>query len=365
MNANVIQFVGQNEDHQRLRNAKWAYTTRLLAAHGEDFHIHANLVPKAGDLVLATVDQIGKQTRLELPSGRRARMFPGDEIVVVFGNRYAPDQYEALVPTRLRPCHLVASGGIAGQMTVKHGAIKAPTRITPVGILVNAQGKAVNLTRYGLPAGAHHRRLPPVLAVVGGAMNAGKTTAAASLVRGLTLAGMTVNAGKVTGTGSGCDIWHLNDAGAGKVLDFLDLGYPSTYLLPPSNVQQILEDLLAHLNTEDTDFIVLEVADGLFQAETRALVDSDHFKNLVSGVVFAAADAMGAVHGVDLLQKWAVPVVAVSGALTRSPLGMREVQDAVDVPVLDRKVLRHPIIAQHAAAWFDVAPVHRSAQGGY
>ena len=45
----------------------------------------------------------------------------------------------------------------------------------------------------------------PVLIVAGTAMNAGKTTAAARLIKGLQRAGLRVGAAKVTGTGAGGD----------------------------------------------------------------------------------------------------------------------------------------------------------------
>ena len=71
--------------------------------------------PKAGDLVLARVDALGHHANLQLPEGRRRRLFPGDTIAVACGNRYACEQFEAEVPTGLGPCHLVAGGGIASR----------------------------------------------------------------------------------------------------------------------------------------------------------------------------------------------------------------------------------------------------------
>lgn len=364
MNTNIINLAGQRADQRRIRNAKWGYSTRLIPKDLDDFHIRTNLAPQAGDLVLVKVTKLGQHQRIELPNGRRARMFLADELVVVFGNRYAPDQFEALVPTKLEPCHLVAAGGIAGQMVFKHEAVKPPTAITPVGILTYSNGKAINLSRYGVKTGEPNRPMPPVIAVVGSSMNAGKTTAAAHLVRGLTLSGLKVNAAKVTGTGSGCDIWHLKDAGANLAMDFLDVGHPSTYLLPPDEVQHVFETLLFHLNTEDADFIVLEIADGLHQAETAALVASERFKKVVDGVLYASADALAAVYGANLLQQWGVRVFAVTGAVTQSPLAMREVRDAIDLPVLGRDVLGSPVITNHTATWIGGAASAWAAKGG-
>jgi hypothetical protein len=38
-----------------------------------------------------------------------------DAIIVAYGHRYAPDQFEAYVPEDLGPCHLVAGGGVAAR----------------------------------------------------------------------------------------------------------------------------------------------------------------------------------------------------------------------------------------------------------
>lgn len=344
-------------------SAKWGYSTRRASVEGGEFHLDGQRLPKAGDLVLAKVKRLGQHKRLELVNGRRARIFIGDAIVVAYGNRYAPDQFEAVVPEDLGPCHLIAAGGIAGQLTHKHERMSHPTAIEPVGILTNDEGRALNLKDYAIAVRTNSRPLPPVIAVVGGSMNTGKTTAAASLVHGLTLAGFNVSAGKVTGTGSGCDVWHMMDAGAHRVMDFLDAGYPSTYLVAPSEITAIFETLLSHLNAEGTDFIILEVADGLFQTETSNLIASDQFRRKVDAVLYTASDALSAVHGVEMLHRWGVPVYGVSGLISRSPLGMREVLDAINIPVLAREVLVDPVIESHVAAWLDQGTFPESAGG--
>lgn len=98
----------------RLRRAAWAFTTRRIRAGASDVTLKTT-TPQAGDLVLAQIDAIGYHSGLQLPEGRRKQLFIGDEIVVAYGNRYAPNQFEAVVPKTLGPCQLVAAGGIAGK----------------------------------------------------------------------------------------------------------------------------------------------------------------------------------------------------------------------------------------------------------
>src|SRR4051794_23706324 len=97
-------------DSSRSAGAKRACTTRRVPSGSMKTLVERVVRPESGDLVLARIDEIGKQKRIELTDGRRAHLFPGDEIVVCFGNRYAPDQYEAIVGDDLDRCDLVASG---------------------------------------------------------------------------------------------------------------------------------------------------------------------------------------------------------------------------------------------------------------
>ena len=96
--------------------------------------------PRSGDLVLARVERLGYQTRLELPCGRKACLHVGDEIVVAYGDRYATDQFEAEVPPDLGPTFLVATGGVASRMLSRAKGIRPATNITPIGLVGDARG---------------------------------------------------------------------------------------------------------------------------------------------------------------------------------------------------------------------------------
>jgi len=300
--------------------------------------------PHTGDLVLARVEKLGQHRHLELTTGRRARLFQGDEIILAYGNRYAPDQFEAEVPLDLGGCHMVAAGGIASRMLSHHRRISTATGITPLGLIASPSGQVLNLRQFALKKTEPKCAPPATYAVVGTSMNAGKTETAAHIVRGLTLAGYKVGAAKVTGTGAGGDVWSLKDAGASMVLDFTDAGFSSTYLAPQADLEEILSILTNQLHEAGVDCVVLEVADGLFQRETAMLLESRHFARAVNGVVFAAPDAMGALAGTQWLQERGLPVLAVSGLMTASPLATREAQSAVGLPVLDREALSSPKI---------------------
>jgi hypothetical protein len=227
-----------------------------------------------------------------------------------------------------------------------HASMKAPTQIQPLGLLTDARG-VVTLRRCAplaavTPDGARELGRvgkPLVIGVLGTSMNSGKTTTVASIVRGLSKAGLVVAAGKVTGTGAPGDPGLFRDSGASQVLDFTDFGYGSTYRLEHPQVRALLVSLIDELAAAGPDVVVVEIADGLFQTETARLVADPVFTTQVHKVVFAAGEALGAVAGQKVLAGLGLAPVAISGMLTASPLAKREAADSLDVPVLDKSEL--------------------------
>jgi hypothetical protein len=345
-------------DSARLASAKTAYTTRFVCrliagdSHGYGLLTGEHVVPQAGDVVLARVLKLGQHGGIQRPDGRRASLFEGDEVLVAYGDRYAPDQFEARVPDDLGPTHLVAGGGLAGTVVSAHAKMGAATKLEPLGLLTDAGG-TVTLRRCAPykavapedPKIQSRVGKPLVIGVLGTSMNSGKTTTVASIVRGLSKAGLKVAAGKVTGTGAGGDPLLFHDSGASRILDFTDFGYGSTYLLEHEEIRALLVSLIDELAATGPDVIVVEVADGLFQRETARLVKDPLFKQQVDKIVFAAGEALGATTGQNLLAAHGMAPVAISGMLTASPLAMREAAAALDVPVLDKEELASARVA--------------------
>lgn len=325
----------------RLESAKRSFATRRLLLE-EVGSVDAGRTPRAGDIAVARVTRIGQHSGLQQPDGRRATLFVGDEVIVAFGNRYAPDQFEALVPDSLGPCALAAGGGIAGRVVAAHARMKAPTQLEPLGLLCDVEGRTLNVADFRLPRIPLPGRLPPVIAVVGTSMNAGKTTAAAQLVQGLTRGGLRVGAGKLTGTGACADTMLMRDAGARSVLDFTDIGLATTYLAPLEALEHASEQIVAQLAATHIDAIVVEIADGLYQSETAALLRSPRLRALLGGLLFASPDAMGAMAGVHWLLRHGLQPLGLAGAMTASPLAAREAEAATQLPVYTSAALADP-----------------------
>ena len=331
------------EERQRDR-AKASFAVRHVPVDAMRTVIGGMVRPRSGDVLLAGVARLGHQRRIEQPNGRRAALHVGDEVLVAYGDRYAPDQYEAHVPDHLGKTQLVASGGVAAAAVSRSRDVRAATDLLPIGLVGDEQGRPLNIADFALEPVRPRRERPRTVAVVGTSMNAGKTTTIHFMVHGLSRVGVRAGVTKVTGTGSGHDYWVMLDAGAHRMLDFTDAGLASTYRQPMPRVESTYIQLLDHLTASGTDVNFVEIADGIYQRETSRLIGSEAFRSTVDAVLFAAPDAMGAAAGVIHLRSLGLNVVAVSGRITRSPLGMREAESVLGLPMLGLAELADPTI---------------------
>ncbi|MDQ3664992.1 MAG: DUF1611 domain-containing protein [Acidobacteriota bacterium] len=292
--------------------------------------------PQVGDIILARIAKLGRHTKIDDCDGRRVTLFEGDLLTAVYGNRYATDQYEGRVPQTVKPCHILSQAAVCGEMKSKHASMPTPTELEVVGFMHDAQERRMNLRDFGLPL--RRKVIPPiksdsmakrsaVIVVVGSSMNSGKTMTTASVVRGLTLGGYRVAAGKITGTACGNDTWAYKDNGAIHTLDFSDCGFPSTYLCDDEEVMGIYRTLRHQLTKEKPDFIVMEIADSIIQRETRRLLERQEFKESIDHLLFAAGDSLAAESGLRWLNWRGYKPGALSGLVSASPLAKAEAEE--------------------------------------
>jgi hypothetical protein len=225
----------------------------------------------------------------------------GDLVAAVFGNRYATQQFEGYARSRGDACDLMSMGGLCGLVASKHGGVAEPSRLGLLGAIGDLDGRPLRLGGFSLPVIPAPSR-PRIVAVCGSSMDAGKTYTAMSLITGLRRQGHRVAGVKLTGTAAGRDTWSMVDAGACAALNFLDGGYPSTYLCSLEELLALHRLLVAHAAASGAEWIVVEIADGLFQRETAALLQSPEFVADVDGWLFAVGDALAAACGVKVMR---------------------------------------------------------------
>ena len=295
--------------------------------------------PKAGDIALAKLEKIGKNATLELANGRRCNLHEGDLLAVVFGNRYATLQFEGYAKSNGPYCDLLSMGGLCGLVESKHAKAADPSKLSLVGAIGDVHEHPLNLREFALSL-VHSPVQPHVIVVCGTSMDAGKTHTVMSLIMGLRKQGHQVAGIKLTGTATGKDTWNMLDAGACVALDFVDGGFPSTYLTSLDELLNLYGLLISRAGAAGASWVVVEIADGLLQCETAALLQHPGFATRVDAWVFAAGDPLAAAGGVGVLRSWGIEPLAISGVASMSPLGMRETQTATHLTCLSANELQ-------------------------
>jgi hypothetical protein len=296
--------------------------------------------PQAGDLVYGIIDCIGQHSSLENALGRIHTIHDGTKAIFVFGNRYAPDFYEGLVPDEVtEEVNLLARSGIVGVVKTKNSMIKDPTKVRILGYVCDEKGDILNTRDSPLIKPRNTIKKEPrsrMILVCGTSMNSGKSMSAAACCWALTSIGYNVRASKITGTASLKDILHMNDAGASRYADFTYLGYPSTYLLTKQELLGIFNQLDLKYANNPKNFWIVELADGVIQRETAMLLSSPEVTSRIHRLIFCANDAFGAIGGLRTLkEKFNLIPDVISGICSSSPLHIRELSEFTDIPVFN------------------------------
>ena len=303
---------------------KWSWACRSLS-QTEDYRVLSDrqLPPRPGDCVLVQIDSLGYHQRI-MTGCDRQRLYEGDCLIGVLGNRYATDAYEGEVDG-LDDLHILTGAGMLGTVRSKFASMKRPTELTYLGYLTTEAGARINLKSSQRPPSDIDRRLD--------SMNSGKTTTAAKLSKALLREGLRVAACKVTGSVSHRDLHELQATGVHDVRDFSDYGYPSTYQCDEQELLNVFESMLSDATQANPDVVVMEIADGVLQRETQMLLTSATVRPRVRGVVLAAGCAPSALFGAAQVKAYGHDVAAVSGCITNSPLFMREFSQHCDIPI--------------------------------
>jgi hypothetical protein len=318
---------------------------RTLVSKGiHEFRINESLVstylPKAGDLAMFEVIELGRHKSAQTDDKRNASIFPGDILLATFADRYATSQYEGYVPTEHHEFYqIIGAGGVIGIVASQNADLDdyEPTKVKLLGYCVDQLGHVINTKFY------QKKRLPftgvvpgnmKIILSIGSTMDSGKTTTAAFTARGLKTTGKKVGFIKFTGTAYSKDRDFVFDCGADVVSDFAECGFPSTYMCSEADLLDVYQCLLQQMADEQVEYLVMEIADGLFQRETNMLLKHHVFMSTIHSVIFSCGDSLSALQGIKTLEDLGIKPSLISGRFTMSPLLIREVQQLVDMPVL-------------------------------
>ncbi|KAG7340233.1 hypothetical protein IV203_023776 [Nitzschia inconspicua] len=174
----------------------------------------------------------------ELPSGRHRYYMPGDQVIGVLGNRKATQElcgeWQGIQhpdpdggPTLMDD---IDGAGLFGKMTSISPHFTRQGQFEYAGHVIR-NGSKVGMKDFA-PRDYQPSSNPPkapTILVVGTSMSCGKSCTARVAIHCLKDMGVaTVLGAKLTGAGYLNDILGFQDAGADVVLDFVDVGLPST-----------------------------------------------------------------------------------------------------------------------------------------
>lgn len=331
---------------------KKTYICKQVSNYQLQTDIADNYVPVDGDVAIFEVLRIGKHKTVQNHEKRNSTILPGDYIMAAFGTRYATAQFEGYLPASVHDeLHILGAGGTVGCIASMHHKFShvGPTKLRCVGLAVDAQGTVINtkaiaaagMRRFSGAAAASTR----VIFSVGSSMDSGKTTSAAYLVHGLTKAGHKAAYIKLTGTVYSKDADLALDLGACASIDFSMFGFPSTYMCPMNELLPLYESLLLQVLPHQPDFVVIEIADGLYERETSMLLQHAAFTDSAYGFMFSAGDSLAAINGIRVLNDWGIQPLFITGLLTASPLLMQETARHTELPIFNLAQLAQPDIS--------------------
>lgn len=309
----------------------------------------ANYTPKAGDVgVFRITDPC--DSYVADADGINRHIFEDDHVMLAFGSRYATNQIEGYVPDAPQPYyHLLARGGVAGVLKTVNATMRAePAVLELVAYATDESGAVYNTIRTNNIRPFHSSMIQSkVVLSIGSSMDSGKTTTAAYLCGGLAKAGHTTAYIKLTGTAFPKDARSVEDRGAHFATDFTYFGYPSTYLTPHHELLDLYGALVQVAQQQvQPEYIVIEIADGILQRETAALLQDARFMQTVHGVIYSSGDSLGAISSLQMLADWNVYPFALAGFFTASALLVEEVKPLVQVPILTLDDLLTPRAVQ-------------------
>ena len=296
--------------------------------------------PRAGDVVVVrALTDSATYNMLELPTGRLAKINPGDLLIGVLGRRRALKGFVGDVPGSVETgdeLHLLNMGGVIGCCTGHHSSLGDAIKLEVIGLVADETGEIRNIVDAALPPKTSLGESAPLILIAGTSMNSGKTYAATELIKQATRAGLKVAAGKLSGVACLRDTMNMADHGAVATASFLDCGLPSTVDI--GDLAPTAKAIIARLNEVNPDLIVIELGDGILGGySVDTVFDDPEIREATAALVFCASDYVGAWGGIELMRKRSVEIDVISGSVTDSRMGEDYVKNEFGVPAANAR----------------------------
>ena len=302
--------------------------------------IKAERPARAGDVVVVRVlTDNATYNMLELPTGRLAKVNPGDVVAGVLGRRRALKGFVGDVPEKVKAgdeLHLLNLGGVIGISSGHHSSLNDAIKVEVIGLAQNGSAATQNISDVGFALRETLGATAPMVVVAGACMNSGKTYAATEIIQVATRRGLRVAAAKLSGIACLRDTLNMADHGAIATASFLDCGLPST--VGVENLSPVAKAIIGRLNESSPDLIVIELGDGILGGySVESVFEDAELRDAMSALVFCASDYVGAWGGIELFRRRGMKVDVVAGSVTDSKMGEDYIENEFGVPAANAR----------------------------
>src|SRR5438874_3008728 len=136
--------------------------------------VAANGSARPGDVVVVRVlTDNATYNMLELPTGRLAKVNPGDLLAGVLGRRRALKGFVGDVPETVKAgdeLHLLSLGGVIGSCSGHHSSLNDAIKVEVIGLAQNGSATTQNIADVGVPLRQKLGPTAPMVVVAGACM---------------------------------------------------------------------------------------------------------------------------------------------------------------------------------------------------
>jgi hypothetical protein len=317
---------------------KIASSTARLALPRE-VEISPHIEAKEGNvLAVRALMEKSVYDRLELTTGRMAKINKGDVMAGTLGYRRALKGFVGTIPDSIHvgdTIHVLNIGGVLGVCIGKNPDVGSPLEVEVLGTVM-LDGSPANIASNAIPPREDLPPCPPLVVVAGTCMSAGKTAAASEIVKRFAQSGARVAAAKLSGVAALRDTLDMEDHGAFTTLSFLDCGLPSTARV--ADLAPYARAILGELASRNPDVIVLELGDGILgDYHVGSFFQHADLLAATKAVVMCANDLVAAWGAKKLMEEWKIPITVVSGPVTDNQTGTDYISQELKLPAANAK----------------------------
>ncbi len=261
--------------------------------------------------------------KIELTTGRMAKISKGDIIAGALGKRRALQGFAGVLPEGIKKgdtLNILNLGGVIGRAVSFNREYGQPLNVEVLGMACR-DGKVLNIRDGARKTSSVLKSKNHIIVISGTSMNSGKTVVASKIIQELTWKGYSVCSAKVSGVSALKDTLNMEDHGAVKALSFLDFGYPST--VDTDDVPLIAKGALNDLFSYNPDVTVLELGDGILgDYGVFDLFQEEEIVRAITCNIVCALDPVGAWGIAQIMKESGIPIHLISGPVTDNIVGI-------------------------------------------